>query len=52
MYTVRNSKLSCFDPKTVASESCKQSVSAFRVLVRSHEANHVDDGYADAFVLQ
>jgi len=46
-------KLSCLNPKTVATESCEQNVAAFRVFVRLlYETNRVDERDADAVISQ
>ena len=51
-YTISR-KLSCLDPKTVATESCEQNVAAFIVLVELlYEANHVDERDDDAVISQ
>ena len=41
-------KLSCLNPKGMATESSEGNITAFRVLVRHlNEANHVAEGDAD-----
>jgi len=46
-------KLSCLDPKTMATESCEANIAAFRVLVRHlNEASRVAEGDADSVIAQ
>jgi len=44
-------KLSCLNPKTMATESFESNIAAFRVLVRHlNEANRVVEGDADSVI--